>query len=77
MGTQVCPSEGVIITKFKNRLLQNHFANFNQAWQKQKVFWMKGIHVCIKKNHPFPRGDNYEIGKTFDIDKIDTILKNF
>ena len=74
-GTQVCSNEGPrafprgnnfgiaknTLTKLKNLLLQNHWANFNQTWHKASKWQAR----------PFTRGDNYEIAKY-----IDEIKKN-
>ena len=47
--------------KLKN-LLQNHWTNHNKNGTKHP--WVKGIQVCSNTGpHPFPRGDNNEIGK--------------
>ena len=55
----------------KNRLLQNHWTNFNKTWYK--AFWVKGIQVFASEGpHPFPSGDKFEIVKYFD-----KILKKF
>ena len=61
--------QGEIITKYwkyideiKNLLLQNHWANFNQTWNK--AYLIEGNLGFFKwRAHPFPRGDNYEIVK--------------
>ena len=34
------------MTKFKNLLLQNHWANFNQTWHKASLGKGPGIQVC-------------------------------
>ena len=40
--------------KFKNLLLQDHWANFNKTWVKKiQVYSNEG-------SHPFSRGDNSE-----------------
>ena len=50
--------------KFKNLLLQNHWANFNQSWHKAALG--EGDSICLNEGpRPFPRGDNYEIVKIY------------
>ena len=75
-GIQVCSNEGahpfprgdnyqianIDWQKLINLLLQNHWANFNQTWQKHS--WVMGTQVCFNKGpHPFPRVENYRIPK--------------
>ena len=43
-------------------LLKNHMANFNQTWHKASLGDRDSIFL-IGRPCPFPRGDNYEIGK--------------
>ena len=43
-------------------LLKNHMANFNQTWHKAS-FGDRDSIFLIGRPCPFPRGDNYEIGK--------------
>ena len=44
---------------FKNLLLQNHWAIFNQTWHKASL---EGIQVYLNEGpNPFPRGDYYKI----------------
>ena len=46
-----------------HRLLQNHWANFNQT-KYTKYPWVKGIQVCSNEGpRPFPRGNYFEIVK--------------
>jgi hypothetical protein len=68
-GIQVCSNKGPGplqrggnhkngVGLFKNLLLQNHWANFNQTWHKYYP-WVKGIQICSKEgDSPSPRGDN-------------------
>ena len=61
--------QGEIITKKRNTLTK--FKIFFSRTKKPiltklgtKHPWVKGIQVCAKEGlHPFPRGDNHEIGK--------------
>ena len=50
------------MTNFKNLLLKNHWANFNQTWHKSSL--CEGDSSLFKwKALPFGRGDNYKIVK--------------
>ena len=62
------------IDKFKESILQNHWANFNYTWHKTS--WMKEIQVCSNEGPcPCPRVDNYKIAKFIDKFK-ESILQN-
>jgi hypothetical protein len=50
------------VGSFKNLLLQNHWANFNQTWHKSSLG--EEIQVCTNEGDcPSPRGDNCETVK--------------
>jgi hypothetical protein len=51
------------VGSFKNLLLQNHWANFNQTWHKSSL----GEEIQVSSNegnYPSPRGDNSETKNT-------------
>ena len=50
--------------RFKNFLLQNHWANFNQTWQKASL-GEEDSSWSNKDPSFFPRGNNYEIAKIY------------
>jgi hypothetical protein len=50
------------VGSFKNLLLQNQWANFNQTWHKSSLG--EEIQVCSNEgDRPSPRGDNSETVK--------------
>ena len=58
--------------KFKNRLLQNKWANFNQT--KHKASLGKGYISLINEGpYIFPRGDNYKIAKIWKSSSIEPL----
>ena len=57
------------LTKYKNVLLQNHWANCDQI--RTKNCWVRGIQFCSNEGPgPFPGGDNYMYENQKYIDKI-------
>jgi hypothetical protein len=45
------------VGSFKNHLLQNHWANFNQTWYRSSL--VGRFQVCSNEgDNPSPRGDN-------------------
>ena len=59
------PSSVCLCENFSHfRLLLQNWANFNHTWHKASL--VKGAQVSSNEEpHPFPRGDNYEIVKTW------------
>ena len=61
MGIQIVQMKGPV--NFKNLLLQNHRANFNQIHSKMHP-WVKEIHVSANEGpRPFPSWNINEIVK--------------
>jgi hypothetical protein len=59
-GEIITKIEKNVVGSFKNLLLQNHWANFNQTYGTNYP-WVEGIQVCsYEGDSPSPRGDNSE-----------------
>ena len=59
--------QGEIITnyrKFKNLLLQNHWANYNQTWRKASL-GEEDLSFSKLKDHTSTPGDNNQITKDY------------
>ena len=62
-GFKFDQKKGPTMTKLKNPLPHNHWANFKQYWQKAFLGEGDSSFFSNEGPCPFPQGDNYEITK--------------